>query len=442
MKRWFVVLLVVLALVVLVSPGIIGRIAERNIEKNIQWAENENPGLHITTESFDRGWFTSEGRHRVILQGGRFKDVTALYSSATGNPAPPSLIIDTRIDHGLLPLGSLSRESGSLAPGLASTISTFRFDPGNGEPVELPGTLRSKVSLGGASDSRLVLEAGRFEQAELSIGWEGADLAIYHDRSTGEFTIHGAIKPWSFASDDSETNFGVIQIDSEQVRTNHGISTGLAEVDVGAITIKGSSGQVEIGNITFRIDSGIDNERFNTSSTIALNDIVIPGFGDVAVAINSSMNRLHAESLGAIASTLRDAQAQGAEADDWTVLFPLIDDDLQELLSRGLEIRIDQLDVSLPQGTVITKIIVDVPEMDADADFTWPGVILAMTAAVDMRVPAALYDLAAMMSPQAGSLLAMGILKKEGDDYVMEARYEQGLVSVNGAPMPIPIPGL
>jgi uncharacterized protein YdgA (DUF945 family) len=440
MKRWFVVLLVVLALVVLVSPGIIGRIAERNIEDNIQWAETENPAVHITTESFDRGWFTSEGRHRIALQGGQFGSAIAKYSATTGNPEPPSLIIETRMDHGLVPWSSLSRESGSLAPGLASTISTFQLDPGNGEPVELPGTLYSKVSLGGASDSRLVLEAGGFEQADTSIGWEGAELAISHDRGTGELAVHGTIKPWNMAGDDGGATIGAIQIDSEQVRTKHGISTGLAEVNVGAITINGGSGQVEIGGITFRIDSGIDDERFNTSSTIALNDVVIPGFGDVAVTFDSSMNRLHAESLGGIASTLRDPQ--GAETTDWAVLFPLIDDDLQELLSRGLEIRIDRLNVSLPQGTVITKFIVDVPAMDADADFTWPGVVLAMTASADLRVPAALYDLAAMMSPQAGSLLAMGILKKDGEDYVMEARYEQGLISVNGAPMPIPIPGL
>jgi hypothetical protein len=47
-----------------------------------------------------------------------------------------------------------------------------------------------------------------------------------------------------------------------------------------------------------------------------------------------------------------------------------------------------------------------------------------------------------MMNPQAGSLIAMGILQQEGEDYVMKAEYAQGLVSVNGAPMPIPIPGL
>ena len=34
----------------------------------------------------------------------------------------------------------------------------------------------------------------------------------------------------------------------------------------------------------------------------------------------------------------------------------------------------------------------------------------------------------------------MGFLKKNGDDYEMAAEYRKGLLTVNGAPMPIPIP--
>jgi hypothetical protein len=34
----------------------------------------------------------------------------------------------------------------------------------------------------------------------------------------------------------------------------------------------------------------------------------------------------------------------------------------------------------------------------------------------------------------------MGILKKDGDFYVVNAEYRKGLLTVNGAPMPIPLP--
>ena len=100
MKRWLVILLVFLAVLILVSPGIVGHLAERNIEDNIEWAEQDSPGVNIETESFQRGWFTSEGRYRVVLEGGRFREVTEHYQKATGNAELPSLIIDTTLQHG------------------------------------------------------------------------------------------------------------------------------------------------------------------------------------------------------------------------------------------------------------------------------------------------------------------------------------------------------
>jgi hypothetical protein len=65
-----------------------------------------------------------------------------------------------------------------------------------------------------------------------------------------------------------------------------------------------------------------------------------------------------------------------------------------------------------------------------------------MNANIDFRIPGAIYEMAAMMNDQAGSLIAMGILVPDGADYVMDAEYAQGLINVNGVPMPVPIPGL
>jgi len=442
MKRWLVVLLVLLALVILVSPGIIGRLAEQNMEESIEWAESESPGVSITTETYNRGWFTSEGQHRVVLQGGQFREAAEKYAEATGNTELPSLVIDTRLDHGLLPVTSLSRDAGSLAPGLASTISTFQLDPGNGDLVELPGTLYSSVSLAGANDARLILETGSFEFEEVMVNWEGADLAIYSDRNTGETTVHGAIEPWGMTSDDGEMSIGTIRIDADQVRTDYGFSTGLAEIDIGTITVKDDGQQFVLGGMAIKMDSGIEDGRVNSTGTVSVNDVAVPGFGDVALVMETSINRFHAESLGAVVKALRDAQASDDPQMALQMIFPEIEDDLITLVSSGAELRFDQLSITLPQGTIETKIAVDIAEMDAGADFAWPSVLLAMTASVDLRFPAALYDMAAMMNPQAGQLVAMGVLQKDGDEYVMAAEYAQGLVNVNGVPMPVPIPGL
>ena len=115
---------------------------------------------------------------------------------------------------------------------------------------------------------------------------------------------------------------------------------------------------------------------------------------------------------------------------------------MQKIVSSGAELRIDQLDLTLPQGKVTTKILVKIPEGDASADFAWSSVLLAMTASADIRMPTALFEFIRAVNPQADALVAMGIFQQDGDDYVMNAEYAQGLLSVNGAPMPIPMPGM
>ena len=53
MKKWLVAVLVIVALLVLIAPGIVGRLAEQNIEENIDWAESDSPGVMIETERFE-----------------------------------------------------------------------------------------------------------------------------------------------------------------------------------------------------------------------------------------------------------------------------------------------------------------------------------------------------------------------------------------------------
>ena len=67
MKKSIVAGLVVLALIVLVSPGIVGHLAERSVDSQVEWAADENRELEITATGFERGWFRSAGRHRVAF---------------------------------------------------------------------------------------------------------------------------------------------------------------------------------------------------------------------------------------------------------------------------------------------------------------------------------------------------------------------------------------
>jgi uncharacterized protein YdgA (DUF945 family) len=433
MKRWLVVSLVLLALLVLIMPGIVGRLAEQNIADNIEWAESDSPAVNIETERFERGWFTSEGRHRVALDAGQFREISEEYRQATGNEALPSLIIDTKLAHGPLP-------GGSLTPGLATSVSTFSIDPGNGETIEVPGSLTSEVALSGESDSHLLLEPGAAAFEGASFEWQGADMDFVSNPATGAIAVDGEIKPWTFIADDGRMNISAISVTADQSRSAYGFRVGSAAVQTGEITLEEDGAVFSIDGIAFSADTNIRDDRLDAESTFTIKSMTVPAFGKVDFDMDFIMTGADAASIGVIGAAVQEAQGAIDPEAALANLYPQIEEELEVLFKRGFEMRLDRLDIALPQGVIATKLDINVPESVGDVPLDWSSVLLNMTGNLDLRIPGPIYEMAAIMNSQAGALVSMGLLVQDGEDYVMNAEYAQGLFNVNGAPMPIPMP--
>lgn len=278
MNRWVVISLVVLAVVVLISPGIVGRMAERSIEENVSWADDENSAVTVTRESFDRGWFTSEGTHRVVFAEGALRSTT---DPMAGNAELPAIIINTRIDHGLVPVTSLAREEGSLQPGLANTMSTFKLDTGSGEIIDFPGTLYSSVGLTGTSESRFLLEAGSYEADELSAEWQGADLVISSNPASGAMAVRGGSDPFSITLPGELYKVGTVTVDSNQEPGNFGFNVGDVSATVDTVSVIAGGGDFSVGKMQLSSASNIRNERVNAETSFNLTQMTVPGFGDI-----------------------------------------------------------------------------------------------------------------------------------------------------------------
>ena len=85
-----------------------------------------------------------------------------------------------------------------------------------------------------------------------------------------------------------------------------------------------------------------------------------------------------------------------------------------------------------------TKIDLKVAEDDPDT-FEWTSLLLSTEGSANISIPAPLVDMALAMNPQAGAVVGMGFLLKNGDVYEMDAELKKGLLTINGAPIPIPL---
>ena len=267
------------------------------------------------------------------------------------------------------------------------------------------------------------------------------DSATYFGSGKVETTkVEGEIKPWRIDAGDATVSLSAITIKADQARSDFGFNVGSVEMEMGRMEILDDGMPLSIDGIVLAGESSIDGDRVDAHSTFAMNAMTIPAVGEVSLDIEFALDGADAAAANAIGTAIQDAQAADDPEAALANLYPSIEGDLGTLFNKGFDMRLDKLDIVLPQGVVATKVELNVPENDSDDDFSWSTILLRMSGKIDMRIPGPIYQMAAMMNAQAGSLVAMGILVPDGDDYVMNAEYAQGLFSVNGAPMPIPLP--
>jgi len=449
MKKGIVALLVLLALIVLLSPVMVGRWAEKSIDENLQWAAQESREPVVTLQAFDRGWFSSEGQHRVAV---RESPLQALLLALAGadDGALPALIVNTRLDHGLIAVSSMSREGGTLMPGLGSALSTLSVELPHGKTVELPGVIHSTVGLLGEIQSNYTLEPGTTEIDDVAAVWGAVDIDVTTNPVSGSVAFAGLIEPLEITGDTDRLQVGAINFSGDQRRSPFGFMVGDVIFTMDSMTFQGGAddavkfgamqnaagGAIKVGPISIDSTTSVDGDRVTGRSTLRIDRAHWPWIGDVSIAADISVINFDGAAAGKLRQTLENMPPGGSPEQ----LYAAAEKDAQDLFAKGLELRIDRLDIELPQGPVTSQFSFVVAASDRD-QFSWTAALLALDATADLRVPAELVDLAIMMSPEASAAIAMGFLKKNGEFYETKAVFKKMLLTINGAPLPIPLPG-
>lgn len=435
MKKGIVAALIILALIVLVSPGIIGRIAEESVDESLQWASDQNEDIVVTPERFDRGWFSSEGRHRIEI---RDPDVQAAIREFIGGNADdgfPTLIIDTRLDHGLISVTSMARDKGSLSPGLGKGVSTMFIEFADGETFPLPGTIYSDIGLSGIVAADYSVEPGSHETADAHAAWGAGNVEFTTDPKTETVEYSGVFDSITVAAEGSTLRVGKTEFSGNQRPSPFDIAVGDFDLAVDTVSVEEQGADaVTFGPLSMAGDSELQGDRINGEAHMSIAGVAVPGYGDMGLDIAMRFSDLDGASLGRLVQALETAD------DDMPAqeLLVLLDDDLQQLVSAGFELEFDRFDFDLPQGPVTSKLRFTISESD-DPDFEWTSVLLDLDAEADLVVASEFVDFAMATNPQAGAVVGMGFLRNAGDVYEMRAEYAKGLLTVNGAPMPIPL---
>jgi len=434
-KKSVIALILVTVLIIIVSPGIIGKLAEDSVSENLNRAAAESGELIVTSDGFDRGWFSSEGQHRVEIGEGSIRAAMSSASDGTDANKIPVLLINTHIDHGLIPVSSMGRDGGSLAPGLGSAVSTLVIEMAGGDSIDLPGTIYSELSLGGDLNSHYVLDAGSHATDDGEVTWQPSSARVAASAKTGDIEFDGDFGAMTFGNDLEVVSIDSLTFSGSQANTPFGFHVGDLDLNMGAMTVKSRGAAVGgMQGLNVTGSSSVDDGLVTAAMRLEMSGQAIPGFGAVSVIADLDVDGVDAVALGAVSRRLDELSG----SQDPAMLMMAAEEELKDLLAAGIDVGIDQFDVALPMGTVTSRMSFAVPRSDR-AVFEWTSLLLELVGEVYVSVPEELVQLATSMDPQAGALIGMGVLKKDGSVYVMDAQMKKGLLTVNGAPIPIPM---
>ena len=421
MKKGIVALIIVVGLAVLIPPGVIGHLAEQGVNDSLEWVDSENSAFVISTTDFERGWFTSTGQHRVRLLASDL----------------PVLVVNTRLDHGLVPVSSLRREKGSLMPGLGSAVSTLSLEHSDGSVELLPITIYTTVGLSGALRSQLLVEASGVDAADNRIDWGGSEFLITSSPVEQSFSVTGTFSSLAIKSEIDTAIVGELDVDLALAATPYGYRVGAVHVALDSIAVISAEQTMAVGPISFDSNSSLHGDR--VSGDLALNVENAPMLmgGTVGVQLVARLHDADAIKLGATMRSIETMQS----VTDYEDELAQLEYDVLRLLAGGMQLHIDQLDILSPFGQSTSRASVTAAPSDRDY-YTWDTAATLLNGSANLSLPKALVDMATQADPDLHGVIGLGYLRKRGEFYLMEASFADSVLTVNGAPTPLPLPGL
>ncbi len=438
MNRWIVALLVGLAVLLLVAPGIVGRLAEQNIDRGLSQVDLQNENLSITAEAFERGWFTSEGTYRFSFDNGRLMGGVGAAEGET--PNAPALILSTRLDHGPVPLGSLQRDDGSLSPALANAVSTVSMDRGDGQLVDLPARILSTVGLAGGTTARLVVEQGSDSYGNARTDWEGADLTYRVSGDGLTRSLEGNVLPFSVNFFEMDTRVGNATIDSEQDLRRHPVGEGFIDFALDSFDVRmPGEDNSSLGPVVVHLENEVSGDRLlSGEGRIELTATEVAGVGDIAFDTAFTVAGLDADGLKLIVDATRVLGMSGTVSgrDERLIALASLDQGNNQLASRGGELTIEAMNLAVYDGSATLTLNLLVDEAGDAASPTDPaGLMLRTSGDLAASISDELFEHMVSLNPDLRGLLAAGYLQKTSDGYSVAIEMDRGKLVINGAPL-------
>lgn len=429
MKRTVLVLIILIALAALLGPGLIGKAAEKIIDQELNYAVGRSPRVELVSRDYERGWFSSTINTTLALNGEQYLQAARDFTGED-NVEQPVMIIDGSVKHGPFPA--------SLVPSLATSRTKVTLQAGDEHVFELPGEIRTKFGFGGGGSAHYLAEEMHesFEDGTLDAQWEGADVRVDFNAGLSKLYTTGELGAFVVQGSDGSFVGGPVKLQASQRKTEHGLWLGDGELHVDELSVSSPLENLDytVKDLSLRTDASLAQDKVTYLVNMEAGEIKGGPLGDVSALLKMTLSDLDAPALG----KLMEATAGGAEN------MAGLTGQVQALLAGGPELDLSELRIKTAEGELLLSLNLELPEAESAQQVSLsPALLTQLVGEASLRIPQGILKRLQTLSPQLSQsvqmLVAGGFLKSEGTLYVMDAAYNRGMLTVNGAPIPIPM---
>jgi uncharacterized protein YdgA (DUF945 family) len=422
MRKLLLIIVIVTALVLLLAPGVVGGLTERRVADYVDAVQDglvHYPSVTLATDRYERGWFSSAMSQTITLP-------------STDGQDPARLHVESTVAHGLL--------AGAARLQLARVDSIVHLEQ-NGERLRLPIDITTDFGLDGAATTRVTGTRLAHEDAqrEQRVSWDGGELLIEVSGDAARLKVEGELAALEARDGISDVVIGPLSVSSRQARSAHGLWTGTGELTLGELALTTLGEQVLlVQDLHLRASTVLAAETIDYHLELHGARIASGNLRQGRFDLVMELSRLDPTPLARLTREMRRI-ANTIPAGSAPPSLAWAEPDAVAMLRKGASLTVQPLAFASDHGNFDAALALTVsPDPRAQRVSDLMG---SLQGSLNLRASKDLLETLAGVQPEFGSTAAMlfqaGLLAEDGDDFTIEARYRNGLLTINGLPLPL-----
>jgi len=305
------------------------------------------------------------------------------------------------------------------------------------------------------------------KQGNGKLDWKGMDSSVRmnSDLSSVDGSIN--LNGMEFSRDTTTVTMEAVTTTYELAKSAYGLFTGTAEVNFPSLMVMDKDKKLfALESLAVDSSSDVSGDVLNSHVNLSLNALFVNNETFGPANIEMAVRNLDAEAMGKINALSQDIQSDDKAKKQRAMMSMMAE--VPNLLSKGPQLEISQLEVRLPQGQVSGNLYVSVPQSEkpnimtlmqgisGKAHLEVPKAVAQWLIADSMKEAMMKNQLQQMMAQQQNdgtlqmsevmqqakdladkrisAMVSSGMVSEKGDMLVVDVIYEQSKLTVNGKP--------